>query len=156
MFNTDNMDTIEESTGTGVTTAPLDSNSVDMVTQAPQVITINDLISVREALLVKENADRQAFLSTFQPSDETLRASLVTWATMGFPPQSVLASVQLDPPPKCSDGETRTFFYYGLYLAGIPDMTPLMTALEVRVEGMDFDFVLKDSNTFNLIVSKTA
>jgi hypothetical protein len=118
------------------------------------VATIDDLLQIREALLKKEADDTVLFNSGFQPDDATLKNALVQWATIGFPSQHILLSVQLNPPPACSDGQVRNFFYYALYLAKLPDMSSLLSGLNTRVAGMNFDFTLVDVNTINLIVSK--
>ena len=116
--------------------------------------TIDDLLQIRDALLKKEEDDTALFNSVFQPDDSTLKNALVGWATIGFPSQHILLSVQINPPPACSDGLIRNFFYYSLYLAKIQDMTSLLSALNTRVAGMNFEFTLTDVNTLNLIVSK--
>ena len=116
--------------------------------------TIDDLLQIRDALLKKEADDLVAFNAVFQPDDATLKDALVHWATIGFPQNHILLSVQLNPPPKCSDGITRTFYFYALYLTKLDDMSSLFDALKLRATGMDFNFTLVDVNTINLIVSK--
>lgn len=118
------------------------------------VATIDELLGIQEALQKKQADDLALLNSVFQPDDTTLKNGLVQWAIKGFPAQSILLSAQIIPPPTCLDGQVRNFYYYSLYLLGLSDMSSLMTALDTRVAGMNFDFTLTDVNTLNLIVSK--
>ena len=128
---------------------------VDPINAPPgPVATIDELLGIQQALQKKQADDTALLNAVFQPDDVTLKNALVQWAIMGFPSQSILLSVQINPPPTCLDGQTRNFFFYSLYLLGISDMSSLMSALNTRVAGMNFDFTLVDVNTLNLIVSK--
>jgi len=118
--------------------------------------SINELLGIQGALLKKEADDITSLNAFFQPNDAVLKEMLVNWATIGFPDASILASIQVDPPPKCSDGEVRNFYYYSLYLLKISDLIPLMDALDARVTGMKFGFSSANINTINLLISKDA
>jgi len=127
--------------------------NTDNISLGP-IATINDLLQVRDVLVKKESDDILLFNSVFQPDDTILKNALIQWATIGFPHQYVLLSVQMNPPPTCSDGQIRNFYFYSLYLAKLEDMSSLLSTLNIRVAGMIFDFTLTDTNTLNLIVSK--
>ena len=140
---------VENSTSTG----PTDDTTMNTEPSGP-LATIDDLLQIRQALLKKEADDLILLNTTFQPDDTMLKDALIHWATIGFPSNYVISSLQLNPPPKCSDGTTRNFYFYALFLLGMTDMNSLLSALNTRVDGMNFNITLVDVNTINLIVSK--
>jgi hypothetical protein len=148
VISTERIDSFEQANSTG----PIEV--IVPTGQSGPVATITGLLGIREALLRKEVDDKALLLSMFQPTDDDLRNALVHWATVGFPDQTTIRSVQINPPPKCADGEIRNFYHYSLYLLNIQSLTELTDALDIRVEGMNFDFTLTDINMIHLIVSK--
>jgi hypothetical protein len=141
----------DDSTGTNMESTS--STETDTSPTGP-VATIDELLGIHEALQTKQTADTALLTSVFQPDDATLKSALVQWAILGFTPNYVVSSVQINPPPACLDGQVRNFYFYSLYLLGISDMSSLISMLDTRVAGMNFNFTLTDVNTLNLIVSK--
>ena len=132
------------------------SDSIPQTSIGPSgpLMTINELLGIQEALLKKEADDTTLLNDFFQPNDIVLKEMLVHWATIGFPDASIISSIQVNPPPKCSDSEIRNFYYYSLYLLKITDLIPLMDAIDGRVTGMKFGFSTSNINTINLLISK--
>jgi hypothetical protein len=114
---------------------------------------LEELVSTQGAIIQKEAGDKMSLLRMFQPEASTLKLSLVTWASLGFPANWVVNTVQASPPLVCSDSQTRRFYEYVLYLIGTP-IQPLLDELSSRVPGVTFNFFLKDVNTIGLSVIK--
>lgn len=117
------------------------------------ITTIDELAMTQGALLQKESTDRTFLLDVFQPNPDTLKSKLVTWASLGFPSDWVVFTTQTDPPAICSDGQTRLYYDYVLYLLGTPIQTYLDT-LDSQVLGVKFNFFLRDVNTIGLNVRR--
>lgn len=117
------------------------------------ITTIEELASTQGAILQKENTDKLALYGVFQPDSDSLKLALVSWASLGFPASWVVFTAQTSPPVVCSDGQTRGFYDYVLYLLGNPVQT-FLDKLNTQVLGVQFNFFLKDVNTIGLNVSR--
>ena len=120
---------------------------------SPYIVTIDELMSTQGAIIRKEIDDTAALTNLFQPEPAKLKTSLITWASLGFPANWVVGTAQINPPVVCSDSQTRRFYEYVLFLLKNP-LQPLLDALNAQVQGVTFNFFLKDVNTIGLIVIK--
>jgi hypothetical protein len=120
---------------------------------SPYIVTIDELMSTQGAIIRKEIDDTAALTNLFQPEPAKLKLALVTWASLGFPANWVVGTAQINPPVVCSDSQTRRFYEYVLFLLKNP-LQPLLDALNAQVQGVTFNFFLKDVNTIGLIVIK--
>ncbi len=120
---------------------------------SPYITTIDELVSTQGAIVRKEIDDLVALSNLFEPVPATLKASLITWASQGFPANWVVGTAQINPPVVCSDSQTRGFYEYVLFLIKNP-IQPFLDALNARVPGVTFNFFLKDVNTIGLSVIK--
>lgn len=120
---------------------------------SPYITTIDELMSTERAIIRKEIDDLVALSNLFEPVPATLKTSLITWASLGFPANWVVGTAQANPPVVCSDSQKRPFYEYILYLIKSP-IQPFLDALNARVPGVTFNFFLKDVNTIGLNVSK--
>jgi len=125
------------------------------VVPAPYITTMDELMSMREAVLQKEASDRAALMSVLAPSPEALRQALYAWALRGFPPMSTLFSAAIFPPSVCSDNTARDIAPYMEYLNGSQPIASLIQALEERVEGINFSYNVVQFNVLSLVVIKT-
>jgi hypothetical protein len=117
------------------------------------ITTIDELTSTQGAIVQKESTDRSALQTVFQPNSDTLKSQLVSWAAQGFPANWVVFTAQTDPPPVCSDGQTRAFYDYVQYLLS-SSVQSFITTLNAQVLGVSFNFFLKDPNTIGLNVNR--
>jgi hypothetical protein len=108
-------------------------------TQALDIISIDELLNSQAVILQKESADIDRLNSFFAPTMDSLRASLLDWATKGFPPVEKIATLTLDPPDMCSDGQVRTLPYYIEYILK-DSITNKLNALNAKTQGMSFTF----------------
>jgi hypothetical protein len=120
---------------------------------SPYITTIDELVSIREAVIQKEQKDRTALHSMFQPDGAILKTQLIEWASRGFLSNHVVFTSQIDPPSICSDGQTRGFYDYAIYLLG-SQIQPFLDLLNSQVLGVSFNFFLRDTNTIGMNVTK--
>ena len=108
----------------------------------PPPITLADILAATEVVSQKETQDRAALETIGSISFETLRTTLIQWATAGFPNASTLYVVPLTPPDLCSDGVKRGLADYITFLTG-KTMPELIAPLQARCP----DFVLSYATT---------
>jgi hypothetical protein len=120
---------------------------------SPYITTTDELMSTERAIIRKEIDDLVALSNLFEPVPATLKESLITWASLGFPANWVVGTAQINPPIICSDSQTRGFYEYILFLVKSP-IQPFLDALNAQVPGVTFNFFLKDVNTIGLSVIK--
>jgi hypothetical protein len=120
---------------------------------SPYITTIDELVSMQGAIIRKEIDDLVALSNLFEPVPATLKASLITWASQGFPANWVVNTAQINPPIVCSDSQTRGFYEYVLFLVKSP-IQPFLDELNAQVPGVTFNFFLRDTNTIGLNVSR--
>ena len=120
---------------------------------SPYITTLDELVSIREAVIQKEQRDKTALQSMFQPDASKLKTHLIEWASKGFTSDYVVFASQIDPPNVCSDGQTRGFYDYAIYLLG-SSFEPFLALLNSQVLGVVFNFFLRDTNTIGVNVTK--
>jgi hypothetical protein len=86
----------------------------------PDVLTMADILGEHSVLVAKEQADGDAIRSLGTTSVLGLKSVFVEWASKGFPDNYPLLTVQVAPPPLCSDGVARSLPDYIVYCAGNP------------------------------------
>jgi hypothetical protein len=132
-----------------------DPDSVSDVVVAdagPQyIVSMDELVSLRSAVLAKEAADASALRSVFQPDAGALRARLVDWAAAGFPHTFTLFSAQIFPPSACSDSVQRDLMPYIAFLVGSA-AEDLVKTLEQQVLGIQLSFNVVQLNVVCLTV----
>ena len=86
----------------------------------PDILTMADILGEQSVLIAKEQADGDAIRSFGTASVLGLKPVFVEWASKGFPDNYPLLTVQVTPPPLCSDGVVRSLPDYIVYCAGTP------------------------------------
>ena len=86
----------------------------------PDVLTMADILGEHSVLVAKEQADGDAIRSFGTMSVLGLKPVFVEWASKGFPDNYPLLTVQVSPPPLCSDGVARSLPDYIVFCAGNP------------------------------------
>lgn len=94
-----------------------DISGVEIV-QPIQSISLNDILGAVEILQQKEAADKALLDGIGSASFDSLRTSLITWASLGLPPAFTLMEVAIVPPSQCSDGVTRDLTSYITFCSG--------------------------------------
>ncbi len=117
------------------------------------VISIDDLLNTAEVITQKETADIDRLNSFFAPTKDSLRSALLAWAAKGFPPVEKIASLLLDPPDICSDGQQRTLPYYIEYILN-DTITNKLNGLNAKTQGMNFTISWVD-RSISLYVTRT-
>jgi hypothetical protein len=119
---------------------------------APQyIVSMDELVSLRSAVLAKEAADASALRAVFQPDAGALRARLVDWAAAGFPHTFTLFSAQIFPPSACSDSVQRDLMPYIAFLVG-SGAEDLVKTLGEQVLGIQLSFNVVQMNVVCLTV----
>lgn len=106
---------------------------------------VNTLLTEHDLLLKKEAEDR-ALVNTIEFPDMILfKSKLVEWASIGFPPNYVVYSITLVPPPACSDGVVRNMVEYASYLGGV-SLEERVLRLSNKLKGMRLEFTSSPPN----------
>ena len=100
---------------TGVDPMMMFPNSATGPVELPTIATLDELMSSREATIVKEAADIAALSVLLNPTRETFRTPLFQWAASGFESGFTLFSISIVPPPVCADGVFRSIGGYVIY-----------------------------------------
>lgn len=129
------------------------STNIDQAAAAAlNIISIDDLINDQSIILQKEQEDRNRLNAFFTPTMDSLRASLLAWASNGFPGIAIISTVRLEPPDVCSDGQRRTLPYYIEYLLNDTIGNKLESVNQMTV-GMSFTYSWAGT-TVNLHVTR--
>lgn len=84
----------------------------------PPPISIADILSETELLQRKEQADKSMLESIGSQTFDSLRGTLIQWGVAGFPVAYPILSIQVTPPPVCSDGVARNLADYITFCSG--------------------------------------
>lgn len=99
--------------------APADaSGTLVDISPPPPRVTMADILAAQEVLVQTEAMDRAILASIGQMSAEGLRSILIRWATAGFPNAYAIQDITVTPPPRCSDGVTRSLADYITFCSG--------------------------------------
>jgi hypothetical protein len=131
---------------------PEDSLALANAPPAPTLITLEELTNTIDVIKQKEATDKSLLLSAFDVDLNMLRDALMKWATAGFPYVYCLFTIDVSPPPKCSDGITRSVYDYIGYVTET-SVTELMQRISQKTTGIEFS-QNTDSDHFRIYVSK--
>jgi hypothetical protein len=118
----------------------------------PNIASMDELMASLGAIVSKETADKQTVSSLLHQTRETLRAPLFQWAAIGFPDIWVIQSFTIDPPPICSDGESRVLLSYFDYCLGKP-LSEAIDEIQLKLTGIKLSMSFQ-GNTLRLHVSR--
>jgi hypothetical protein len=116
-------------------------------------ITIDELLSSQTVILQKEADDIGRLNTFFAPTMDSLRATLLAWASKGFPSLEKVGTLTLDPPDICSDGQTRTLPFYIEYILQ-DTIASKLDGINAKTQGMTFTYSWVDKS-ITLHVSRT-
>ena len=84
----------------------------------PDILTLSDLLNEQTVLQSKEQADK-ALLETIGTTPvSNLRSKFVEWVLKGRPSAFPIISLDIQPPDRCSDGQTRDLAEYISFCSG--------------------------------------
>jgi hypothetical protein len=107
--------------------APEPETQTDAVTTEPSpppepaplpTISLQDILNSVELAQAREAADKTKLEAIGTISFDSLRSSLLQWATRGFPNAYVIHEVPMVAPAVCSDGVTRSLTDYIQFCSG--------------------------------------
>jgi hypothetical protein len=81
-------------------------------------ITIADILNEQQLVLQKEANDKSALEAIGSMTFDSLRSTLIHWASIGFPNAYTLMQVSITPPAVCSDGASRGLADYITFCSG--------------------------------------
>lgn len=101
-------------------------------TPVPDILTMSDILGEHAVLVAKEQADGAALRSIGTASVLGLKSVFVEWASKGFPANYPLLTVEVTPPPRCSDGVVRALPDYIDFCAG-QSLSSLIGQLQAKL-----------------------
>ena len=119
-------------------TSLTDISGVEVV-QPVQSISLDDILGAVEVLQQKEATDKALLEGIGNVSFESLRSTLITWASLGFPSAFTLMQVAITPPSQCSDGVTRDLTSYITFCSG-KTIHEHVALLQAKLTGMTVSF----------------
>lgn len=124
--------------------------------EAPvQTISMADILNATEVVLQKETVDRVALQSIESISFDTLRTSLIRWASLGFPNAYTIHEIPISPPSVCSDGNARNLADYIIFLTGKP-IQDHVASLQARILDIDVSFAYTGSSILIVVTKRGA
>lgn len=119
------------------------------------IATIDQLLSLQQVVINQETTDTLNLKAIFvTPTEPSFQAQLATWATLNFPPNYPIASIQVSPPTICSDGVSRTYIQYALFCLQAVSFDVLVSQLQSQFLGITLSYTLSDPSTISLVVTK--
>lgn len=116
------------------------------------IMTIDQLVSTQSLAVNQETADRAALLPLTNPESFSFTQSLQQWANAGFPALSTLVAINFNPPSPCSDGVSRSGYYYVCYLLG-GDVGSAVKDLDDKFLGITISYILS-GNTLQICATR--
>ena len=117
------------------------------------IASLDELLSSHAALGAQEKADTALLQDLVSINREKIRTSLFAWASNGFPNIYVILSIQLQVPPTCSDGVSRTCYQYIEWLTK-SKLPTLISGIQSRMTDIEVSYTITGS-TFRLHASRT-
>ena len=123
-------------------------------TEAPNIITLEELLQSYDVTLAKESVDRQSLNGLVNPQREQYRPQLFQWAAGGFQPIFIVQSFEITPPNICSDGVTRDPMGYLQFLLNPTNLDAVLENIRTLMPGIlvSFSFL---GNTLRIHVSRS-
>ncbi len=118
----------------------------------PYIIRMSDILGTLQVDRARETQDKEKFdkIATLPYSD--VRATLLQWATLGFPNAHTLYEIPISVPPMCSDGVVRNLDQYITFCSG-KSIQEHVALLQVRMPDFAVGFVYT-GNSIRLVVSQ--
>jgi hypothetical protein len=105
----------------------------------PDILTLSDLLNDQSIVVSKEQADKALLETIGTQSVMSLRPKLVEWILKGRPSAFPLVSVNITPPPICSDGEVRGLLDYIQFCSG-KTLNEHVSLLRAKLPDIDISY----------------
>jgi hypothetical protein len=129
------------------------ASSENSFVEPPHIVTIDELLASRGAVIAKESEDRNTLsVLTSSAARETLRPALFQWASTGFKAGYIIKTIDITIPPLCSDGVTRTLYEYIGYCLNTT-VDEILRNLGANSTGVVFSYSISGT-AFNIHVDK--
>jgi hypothetical protein len=84
----------------------------------PDILTLSDILGERALVVAKEEADGASIRLIGTTPVLTFKPVCIEWVSKGCPDNYPLLTVEINPPPLCSDGVVRSLPEYIDYCSG--------------------------------------
>lgn len=118
----------------------------------PPTISLADILSATEIVMKKEEEDKNALNGIGSITFDTLKSSLIRWASVGFPNAYTIHEIPISVPEVCSDGVKRSLADYIVFVSG-KSIQEHVAGLQQRVLDIDVSFAYTGSS-IPIVVSK--
>ena len=118
----------------------------------PPTISIQDIINAAEVSRSREVQDKTKLEAIGTITFEALRASLLQWATQGFPNAYTIYDLPLSAPAVCSDGQSRSLVEYIEFCSG-KTIADHVAVLQARLPDITVSFAYSGSSVL-IVVSR--
>lgn len=124
-------------------------------TETIPLMSLEELLQTSEALKSSEERDKEKLRNFLNIDQVLLRSRLLTWASLGFPSNYVIYTIDLNNPPVCSDGVNRNLLSYLAFLLPEFSLAAAVSDLQSKLPGMLLSYSYTISNSISIHVSKS-
>lgn len=126
---------------------------IEFPVEIPSRITLDSIISEYDIAVQKETDINVFFiLNLIGSSPLSFKSKLLEWATKRFPAAYPIWSVNVEVPPRCSDGVTRDIQAYLEFCLGMT-LAELLNKLQPKFVDIQLTYMFQGS-TFSIAVLK--
>jgi hypothetical protein len=134
--------------------APAIRPDMNPMSELPTMISLRDITNSIEVIQAKELDDGHVLETIGSIPFESLKASLIQWALLGYPNAHVVHSIVITPPSVCSDGVERTLGDYISFCSG-KSIYDHVAILQSRMTDITVSFV-NFGSSIGIVVSKSS
>lgn len=103
------------------------------------VLSLDDILNEHDILVAKEEADKAKLEHIWSQHISTVKPKLVEWVGRGKPNAFPIMMLDIQPPAKCSDGESRTLTEYITFCSG-KSIEEHVALLQAKLVGITVSF----------------
>jgi len=140
-------------TGPTGSTGPIGFTGTNEQPESPQLLTIDELMTNYDNVVLKETTDRQLLSSLINPLRDQYRPQLFQWAGLGFPAGFIVQTFEINPPNICSDGVSRDMIAYLKFLLSPSTLDIALDTIRSLMPGIIVTFSFS-GNTLQIHVTK--
>lgn len=119
---------------------------------APPTLTLADIVAAQEVLVQREANDKSKLESVGAISINELRTKLIGWAVAGFPNNYVIHTLDITPPPLCSDGVARSLPEYIQFCSG-KSFADLLVGLQAMLPDITVTYSTTPPQIFVMVLN---
>ena len=115
------------------------ASQLETISPPPDVLTLSDLLNEQSIIQSKEETDRGLLETIGTTPVVNLRPKFVEWVLKGCPSAFPILSLDIQPPSRCSDGETRNLPDYITFCSG-KTIEEHVAALQAKLPDIQLSF----------------